>query len=205
MQHYLKSVLLALCLVTPTEGAIVYSGLQNIPIPLNFDGVYLDLDTSTYSTSVIAGWEINPFFAGQGIANSANFQPLRAGTDPLDAYRSIALGSSISAVTSYFAFGEGGSATNHIGLLSGQFHPGEDGLLGFAFTPSLSASTLYGWMRLNLDPGSGTGVIRDWAYNTIADEGILAGMLLATPEPGRGLFVMLGGLPLLMRRRRGWL
>ena len=199
----LLSLLLAISWCVPTSrAAIVYSGLQNIAVPFTFEGVYLDLDTSTYSLTEFAGWEINPFFAGQGIANSSNFQPVRVGTNPLDAYRAVAMGNIISASSSYFSFGEGGTDSNHIGLWSDMFHPGEDGLLGFAFTPSTGTTTFFGWMRLSLDPGNGTGVIRDWAYNSSANEGILAGLLLAAPEPGRSLILLAGIGPLVLRRRR---
>jgi len=64
----------ALCGVATARAAnVIYSGVQDIPIPTDFAGVYLDPDTGA------TGWDINPFFGGVGIANSAAFQPCGMG------------------------------------------------------------------------------------------------------------------------------
>jgi len=73
------------------NGAVVYSGIQNIPIPTTFDGIYINLDNSATSGSTILGWDINPFFGGTGMANSTTFQPARTGTGNTGSCHSIEL------------------------------------------------------------------------------------------------------------------
>ncbi|MDB6134041.1 MAG: hypothetical protein JWM59_2284 [Verrucomicrobiales bacterium] len=64
-------------LITPASSEIVYSGLWNIPIPLNFEGVYLDIDTGNTGSTEVFGWDLNIFFGGVAVAASERFQPGR--------------------------------------------------------------------------------------------------------------------------------
>ncbi|RYD34447.1 MAG: PEP-CTERM sorting domain-containing protein [Verrucomicrobiaceae bacterium] len=64
-------------LITPASSQIVYSGLWNIPIPLNFEGVYLDIDTGNTGSTEMFGWDLNIFFGGVAVAASERFQPGR--------------------------------------------------------------------------------------------------------------------------------
>lgn len=178
--------------------AIVYSGLQNISIPTDFDGVFLDVDTGATGTTPITGWDINPFFGGVGIGNSAPFQPVRIGTGNLDAYKNLAFGAPISAGSSFYSSGDGGSDTDHFGAGADQFHDGVDGYLGFQFTTNSTTGPYFGWMRLSLTDNTEGALIRDWAYDDSGAD-IFAGMVV--PEPTRVILLLAGCLAIVMRRR----
>lgn len=200
-----RSLLIFSCVLLSTarsaNAAVIYSGIQDIPITVTFEGVYLDVDTGATSASEFSGWDINPFFGGQGIANNMFFQPIRIGTNFLDPYRNLPGGSLIDAATSSYSLGQGGTDTSHLGAGPDQFHEGIDGYLGFQFTTNSSDGPYYGWIRLNLTLGTGTGFIRDWAYDDTGS-GVFAGSLISVPEPGRVALLLLGAFAALMSRRR---
>ncbi len=179
-----------------SQAAIVYSGLRDITVTTTFDGVYLDVDAGTTSGTESTGWDINPFFGGEGVANSPDFQPART-TIALDApILNVALGSTVDG-TLNFLTGFGGS-DSHIGNGAGQFASGSEGYIAFKFTPNDDSGTFYGWMRVALSNTGSTGVIRDWAYET-SGSGITVG---AVPEPSAFALLGLGAAGLLRRRRK---
>jgi len=70
----------ALGLVMPASADVIYSNYQNLSIPANFDGLYLDVNSGAWNTSMAApqaGWDINPFNGGKNVQNSPGFQPVR--------------------------------------------------------------------------------------------------------------------------------
>lgn len=193
--------LLVLWLAAPLWGqsTIVYSGIKNMVIPTNFDGLYLDIDTGITGGPELAGLDINPFFGGLGIANTANFQPVRSGTNVLDPYLNLAPGTLVSAAST-FAIGEGGTDRNHIGSSAGQFTASVEGYIGFRFTPNSGGAVRYGWMRLAVTPNTAGAMIKDWAYN---DNGaaISVGDIGAVPEPHSLVLFSLASLLVLRRKR----
>ena len=143
------SILLGAAILASTpalQAQVFYSGIQDIPIPADFDGVYLDLDTGTSSTSATAGWDLNPFFGGYAIANKDSFQPVRLTSAVDGVVLNLAQGTSVGP-GSTFATGEAGSE-GHIGGGGGQFAVGSEGYIGFQFTPEGGSGLYYGWMRL---------------------------------------------------------
>lgn len=188
-------LLFAVCL--PARAAVIYSGLQNIAIPTDFDGVYIDIDTGAFSTSAIAGWDINPFFGGSAIGNSAAFQPSRLGLNNDDPIVNLSYGTLVDS-SLFYSTGEGGSGdpVSHLGIGSNQFQPGVEGYLGFMFTTNDSAGPYYGWMRVVLTNNVPGGLIKDWAYDN-------TGAPIVAPEPGRAMLLLLGMLGLFTRRQRG--
>jgi len=164
---------------TSLHGQVLYSGIKDIVIPAGFDGVYLDLDTGTSSTSAMAGWDLNPFFGGYAIANSAAFQPVRVTAAADSMVLNLAPGT-IVGMASMYATAEAGSE-GHIGVGLGQFAAGSEGYVGFQFTPQGGAGPWYGWMRLVLTVNQSGGWIRDWAYDTTGTA--LAVGVTAVPEP----------------------
>ncbi len=146
---------------------VIYSNLQNIPIPSTFDGVFVDVDGGLApSPATFNGWDINPFIGGKYLANSAAFQPARDGVDGIDTILKFNTGDTISSGLN-FATGRGGSL-DHLGNAAGQFTPNKEGYLGFRLNDN------YGWMRVVL--GGATPVIKDWAYDTSGSSGsIVAG------------------------------
>lgn len=198
----MKTLIATLLLMAPPLGhaAVIYSGLQDTPIPTTFDGIYIDLDNALTSSSPFAGWDINPFFGGSGIANSASFQPARTGTGNLDAIIRLNLGDLISSSLNYSTgFGGSGSPNSHLGAGANQFAVGVQSYVGFTFTLNDSSGPYYGWLRATLTNNVTGGFIHDWAYeNTGAT--ILAGAMV--PEPCRAALLLTGLAGCLFRRSR---
>ncbi|MES2705811.1 MAG: autotransporter-associated beta strand repeat-containing protein [Verrucomicrobiota bacterium] len=142
---------------------IVYSGLRDIAIPANFDGVYLDVPEGTLSGSEFAGWGLNFIFGGGGIGNSPALQPVRSGSGNLSSVVNLGSGALVDQFNSYSAAGEFGGSEDHLGSGPGQFAVGQEGYLGFA--ASISGQTRYGWMRVILTNDAPNGKIVDWAYD----------------------------------------
>ena len=82
------------------NASVVYRGLQNIPIPTDFTGVYVNIDIGAAAFGEFTGWEIHPFFGGVASANRSSFQPARSGaaiTDPIVALGTNAIPEPASA------------------------------------------------------------------------------------------------------------
>jgi hypothetical protein len=190
--------LLALALLFAIEApaAVIYSGIQNIPIATTFDGTFLNVETGAHNTSPVVGTDVNFIFGGVGMINEATFQPVRTTSGDANAPMvNLTLGTLISS-TSLFASGVGSSGdfgSEHLGAGLGQFHPNVDGYIGFRLNGSN-----YGWMRVSFTFDEPGAVIRDWAFNDSGGS-IFAGMI---PEPSRALLMMLGMGGMMLRRRR---
>jgi hypothetical protein len=192
-------VILAFGFRHSAKAAVIYSGLQSIPIPTTFTGIYLDLDTAATSSTPSVGWDINPFFGGIGLAGSAAFQPVRVGTGNTDTIRLFAINDLIDSTLMY-ASGTNGSS-DHLGA-PGNFQAGTEGYLGFRFIKNDLSGPYYGWMRLTLTSNTSGAYIHDWAWEDNG-LGIHAGSLLSIPEPSRALLLMLGiTLGFCQKRRR---
>ena len=147
---------------TLADSNVVYFGLQNITIPTNFGGVYINIDQGTTAFAEFTGWDVNPFFGGTGVANSPSFQPGRIGTGNEDAIVALGAGAFVDGGLN-FSSGYGGSAT-HMGAGMNQFQPGQEAYLGFKFTTDANDGPHYGWMRVVFSNTG--GIVRDWAYET---------------------------------------
>lgn len=179
----------------PASGVIVYSGLQNIPIPTTFDGVYLDLDSGATGTAEFNGWDINPFFGGSAVGSSADFQPAREGTGNMDTIIQLDLLDMIDS-SLFYSSGETGSS-NHLGA-PGNFQDGAEGYLGFRFVKNDASGPYYGWMRLTLTANTPGGLVHDWAWED-SGAAIPAGVV---PEPTHLMLSLLGFTSMLLRRQR---
>lgn len=185
-----------------TDGTIVYSGLQDIVIPTNFDGIYLDIDGGNgldshpvTSTAEFAGWDLNLFFGGFGIAASPDFQPARGDTGNETAVAMLEFGQTVDS-SLFYSTGYTGSS-DHLGA-PGNFQDGVPGYLGFKFTPNDGGPALYGWMRLTLTVNTPGAIIHEWAWNTTGAP-IIVGTT-AIPEPDTAIFLT-GLLAATMLRR----
>ena len=172
LQH--AAGLVTLTLILPAAADVIYSGYQNISIPTNFTGASVTVDGGT----------INPFFGGVGVANDANFQPVRTGTGGLDPIVNLASGTTVDG-SSVYSTGAGGSFT-HEGTGSGQFTAGTEGYLGMKLS-----GTNYGWMRVVFTNNTSGAVIKDWAYDNTTGTGIEVGNIVQSAPSGSAQTVTL--------------
>ena len=126
-------LLFALAVATPaSRAAIVYSGVQDFPIPFDLEGSYLRIDTGATAVALPGDWTtapwINPYFGGVKIANSPLLRPVITGSSQI---LNLTVGTVIDG-TNNFALGESGSET-HFGLGAGQFALNVPGYMGVTF------------------------------------------------------------------------
>lgn len=191
-----------LLLTLSAPAAVIYSGVQNVAIPFNFDGVFVNLLTKATATTEPGTWTtgawINPIFGGTQMASNEIVRPsVIAGTAGSEQMINFTLGAVIDG-TDFYAASYNGSTT-HTGPTLSQFIVGTEGYFGIKL--SQGANTHYGWARMTVND-SGSGTLHDWAYNATAGEGLYAGTQLAVPEPSRAVLLAAGLLGLVMRRRR---
>jgi hypothetical protein len=200
--RFLLLPLLILAAAFPSRAALIYSGVQNVPIPIEpppvgLEGVYLQLPSGTTTGAFPPDWNtapwINPFFGGVDIANSPLLRPVITGTDQI---QNLAFGTPIN-VTSNFVSGESGSST-HVGPAANQFQLGTPGLIGLTFKTTASGPDQYGWIRMTAS-NTGPGAIVDWAYESTPGVGVFAGVI---PEPGTALYGLALCAVSAWRRRR---
>lgn len=171
------------------DGAYIFSGQANIPIPANIDGVYLNVVTWWTGTSGAAtpGWDINPFlFSGQG----AIFTDTGGGLVSTSASGGVYNVPQASVV--------GPASIYDTGIATGT----PDSLLnpltvGFRFINEVAGNQVqYGWMTLRLPQVDAPGVVYDWCYE---DSGlpIVVGFV---PSPGVCSLLAMGAAGLALRR-----
>lgn len=158
--------------------------------------MYLNIDAGISVPVEAEGWDINPFFGGYAAGNSPSFQPVRTGTDSMDAWAAIMAGEIIDA-SSVYAFGGGGSS-DHMSTVGGDFVPGASQYLGFRFLPDGGSTWLYGWMQVTFTVNQPGGLIQSWAWEN-SGAGIQAGVV---PEPGAWLLSIIAAALAGCRRKR---
>ncbi|MEQ1850168.1 MAG: hypothetical protein ABMA01_01115 [Chthoniobacteraceae bacterium] len=198
--RHLLPMLLVAAIETVGHAALIYSGVQNVPVPLTLDGAYLRISDGVTTGAYPADWStapwLNPFFGGVYVATSGLLRPVVTGSDQIV---NLSAGTLIDG-TRNFAAGESGSTT-HTGPAANQFQIGASGLVGFVFETTGGGPSRYGWARLQVN-NAGAGSIVDWAYESTPEAGIYAGEIAPVPEPAGvavGLLCVAAGL--LSRRR----
>ena len=191
------------CLTCSGHSAIYYSGIRDIPIPANSDGILIRLADGSISLSPstepdTTPW-INLFFSGTGIASSTYLRPVitapASGNGDGLVLKKVTM-QEIGTLDQY-ASGPNGSE-NHTGSGAGQFQTGTPGHLGFSMRSVSNGPVRYGWMRITIND-TGGGVVHDWAYQLTTGDSILAG---AVPEPSAVWLAAMTTGVLLSRRRR---
>lgn len=194
--------ILWLLTVSSAYSVIHFSGIQNIMIPTDFDGIYLDIETGNTATSdSLANWDINFIFGGEGIGTNSGFNPIKTGVNPTDPIRNLSFGTEIDANSEFYG-GEFTGSSTHMGNGVEQFESGTPGYIGFLFVSDLTGETMVGSMHVTLYNDGTPGTIHHWAWEDEADS-IIVG---AIPEPARAsLFVAMLALLVLavvrLRRR----
>jgi hypothetical protein len=177
--------------------AVVYSGPVTLPIPLNFDGIYLNPFTGSTAGTEPASWAtapwINPFFGGVYIGTNSLFRPAITGADQIvNLPAGTLIGSGLS-----FSPGQSGSIS-HLGAGPDQFVLGVPGYIGFAMQSVPAGPTLYGWLKIEIK-NTGPGSILGWAYENTPGASIQSG---AVPEPTAAFLSLASAAVLTWRRRR---
>lgn len=189
-------ILIALAVTPSVHGAIVSSGLVNIPVPFTLDGVYVNVLTRVTSLVPPPDFDTAPWFnldfGGVDIVNGDSLRPVISAPDQVLNLPVLALVSGSSA------FPAGGSAsTTHMGPAPQQFQANAPGYFGFQFENA--GSTYFGWAQVTTNDTGGTGVIHQWAYEDVANAGILVGVV---PEPSGAVLLLLSLGGWTLRRRR---
>lgn len=174
--------------------AVIHLDLSATPqnIPNTLDGLYLNLATATLSTASIpnAGWDINVYNSGTGLAFFAPATPSGQGT--------LTSGSAALSLLAGAAIGSGGlylaGPTPGTTFLTLGIH-----FAGFRFHNELSGADNYGWLKLNTAAGNGfPASLLGYAYED-GGNALLAGQI---PEPAAPPLLALGLLTATARRRR---
>jgi hypothetical protein len=183
--------------VVSVASATVVTFSTPIPVPNNFDGIYLNLATGNFATSggSSPGWDFNPYNSGTALSffwnNTAPSVSGGVGVAPTGAYSVLSEGDSISAASS---FSNGTAAANTLG-----FQPAGTRYLGFRFYNEATASINYGFMSLTSAGSNGFPLtIQGWSYENSGG----AITIPAVPEPGTSLMLAMGALALGAMRLR---
>lgn len=196
MQKFLT--LLTLAMLPSARGAIVSSGQLDISVPYTFAGVYVNIETKITSFTEPVDFDTEPWlnldFGGVDIVTGDNLRPVITGAD-------VVLNLTfLSLVDGGSTFAAGGSASSsHMGAAPGKFQVNVPGYFGFQFNLAPAGPAYYGWVEITTNDTGGPGVIHQWAYENVADTGILVGTV---PEPSGAALGLLTVSILAFRRRR---
>jgi hypothetical protein len=199
------------------DAAIVYSGIRNIAIPANVDGVYLNLITGATGTSgaSVTGWHINPYsasntspatirlgtnfptpdvyFVGNG-SNSSGGSAVNLTVGSSIAFDGTTVNNASSMNSAYkWSFS---TASAVFGTSTGQWKVNADNYVGIVSLEG-DGSVLMAWMRIAVGATAATRTIVDWGYE-INGNALVVG---AIPAPGALALLGVAGLVGARRRR----
>lgn len=202
------------------DAAIVYSGIRNIAIPANVDGVYLNLVTGASAATPVTGWHINPYgatflgfytnyptpdtyFMGNNSAQTGTAVSLTVGSVLRYAQSGSASTASSSMSTSY-RWSYSTSAAS-VGTAAGQWKLNSDNYIGIRSKNS-SNEYMMAWMRIAVGATITDRTIVDWAYETITSASApttsSTWSLQVGAVPAPGALALLGVAGLVGARRR---
>jgi len=175
----------------PMQASIIYSGTQNLVVPNDENGVYLNVETDASAGFPFDDNDLN-FWAdlssnlrlNQSTTNNFKFDQPSGYVGAGLLVTNLASGATIDASST---FGQAVNAT--MATFSGL------GFVGFRFIAA-DNQLHYGWIRVDANTG-GTfpATLIDWAYDGTPNAGIQAGAGLpaAVPEPSSFALMLLAG------------
>ncbi len=198
---------------------VVYSGVQNISIPLTVNGLYLNIVTGQYNSTggtgaTVPGWDVNPwgtntldmFSPGNLPSPGAYCSPVGSGSTYANLPPLTLVGGTAGTLGGDFT-----SAFNATPNGSFNFNSSNN-LIGFRFFNESSGLFHYGWMRITLGATfASPRILNDWAWENVGGNtlptfgesepmGILAGDT-GIPAPSALALLGIAGLTAATRRR----
>ncbi len=193
--HFAACAAAAAAVTVPqqADAAVVYSGVVNIAVPNNIDGVYLNVVTGANGAAPVAGYDINPYSAAAGNFNLWGPTATTWLDVGVDVYN-LAADTVIGAGGVYDRPGGGVNIGPQMNLNS------SNNYLGFRFANEANGNQIhFGWVQLQFGADAGTRSIIGYAYDDVAGASINAG---AIPAPGALALLGLAGVVGARRRRR---
>ena len=200
------------------NAGLVYSGIKNIAVPADSNGVYINLLTGASGTAAAtAGWHINPY-GTSSLQMGTNyptpdtyFLGLTPATSSSTGGRLIALnvGSTIaytnspsSMSASYgWSYNAGGSGAAAAGTAATQFKLNSDNYFG-VLSAQNSTDRFIGWVRINIGASLANRTIVDWFLSTGTTASPPTTITVGTiPAPGAIALLGVAGLVGVRRRR----
>ncbi|WP_411846760.1 PEP-CTERM sorting domain-containing protein [Roseibacillus persicicus] len=199
-------IALFLGLALNSQAAVIWSGIQDIPIPVatgigDLDGVFIDIDQpglSSVATILEDSNEVNFTLGGTGLFTGGGFLPVRQMSSATGAVVKLLPGDSVEVATAITGPTGLGANQEVFAESADDFFVGESAYLGFLFSPDGTSTLHPGWMRVTLTNNTPGGVVHEWAYESDPQSAIVVG---AVPEPATAILAFLG-LGLVLRRRR---
>lgn len=182
-------------LVVDADAQVVYSGVQDIDIPLGF-AENLDVDGDGFNDVLLKNYTL---LGGTYVGATVNYFPgqlvgFNSGLSYVSALSDGDLIDSTTVGPTFF-----GSMAYGAVNPNAEFNSVDGAFVGLSFP--IAGATHFGWVRVSVDQAASTFVINDWAYESTPGEGLFAGEI---PEPGTLGMLAAGaaGVGMMRSRRR---
>jgi len=168
----------ALAAPAVAKADIVYSGMVNISVPNNFDGVYINFVTGQTGTSgaSVPGWNWNPYNGGTGLQFFWNGTPNGGLSLDTTTYAVLPNGAPISSANVYL------NTTSTAATAA--WRAGSTCYLGIRIINSQTNQTNYGWVHFNTTGSTGfPATIVEYAFENMGQSIIAGSGTAPCPEP----------------------